>query len=78
MGSLDKPGNHANLIERQKKRKKITKIKFLTISILKNKIDKNIYFLNHNKETKRKGKKKLCVQKIKTMCGLAALNFELT
>jgi hypothetical protein len=38
----------------------------------------NFFKKNHNKETKRKGKKKPCVQKIKTMCGLVALNFELT
>jgi hypothetical protein len=38
---LDKPANHANLVERKNKRKKKYKKKFSTISILKNKIDKN-------------------------------------
>jgi len=37
---FDKPAKHANLVERQNKRKKY-KTKFSIISILKNKIDKN-------------------------------------
>jgi hypothetical protein len=41
------------------KRKKKYKAKFSTISILKNKIDKNIFEKNHNKKNKRKGKKQI-------------------
>jgi len=44
---LDKPANHANLIYR--KNKKNYKIKFSTISILKNKTSKTNFKKNHKK-----------------------------